>query len=276
MINIKTEKEIEILAEGGKKLAYILRQLANSVKPGVSTEELEKKARQLFKEAGGRPSFLDYKADHDTLAFPTALITSINNEIVHAPALPSRILREGDIVGLDIGMEYPIFSKPIPGKPFNRFSKLGGYYTDAAVTVAVGKIDKTVQRLIDVTKKTLELAINQVKPGNSLNDIGCAVQEYAEARGYSVVRDLVGHGVGHAVHEEPQVPNYRISSGSSFDNIILKPGMVIAIEPMINIGSYKVILKDDGFTFATKDESLSAHFENTVAVTKNGHVVITA
>lgn len=276
MINIKTDKEIEILAEGGKKLAYILRQLGSLVKPGVSTGELEKKAIQLFKEAGGRPSFLDYKSGHDELAFPTALITSINDEIVHAPALPSRILREGDIVGLDIGMEYPILSKPISGKPFNQLSKLGGYYTDAAITVAVGKVDKKVQQLIDITKKTLELAINQIKPGNSLNDIGCAVQEYAEAQGYSVVRDLVGHGVGHAVHEEPQVPNYRISGGSSFDNIILKPGMVIAIEPMINMGSYKVILKDDGFTFATKDEGLSAHFENTVAVTNSGYVIITA
>jgi len=262
MIIIKTEKEIAIMRQGGKILASILKKLIKEVQPGVSTGHLEKMANSLIKQAGGRPSFKGYKSMHEAYAFPTALCTSINNEIVHAPALPSRKLKLGDIIGIDLGLEYP-YSKNLPG-----------YYTDMAVTIPVGKVSKEAKKIITVTKKALELAIKQVKPNSSLNDIGRAIQQYVEAQGFSVVRELVGHGVGTAVHEEPQVPNYEIVD-KSMKNIILKPGMAIAIEPMVNAGDWKVKNGDDGFTILTNDDSLSAHFEHTVVVTKKGCEVIT-
>jgi len=262
MIIIKTNKEIAIMRRGGKILAEILKKLAAEVKPGVTTGHLEKMACSLIKSAGGRPSFKGYKSMHDSRAFPTALCTSINNEIVHAPALPARRLRPGDIIGIDLGMEYPC------GKDTH------GYYTDMAVTVPVGKVSKQAKKLINVTKKSLELAIKQVKPNNNLSLIGLAIQTYVEANGFSVVRDLVGHGVGTAVHEEPQVPNYVIK-GKAFDDVVLKPGMTIAIEPMVNEGGWKVKSGKDGFTIVTADGSLSAHFEHTVAVTEKGCEILT-
>ncbi len=262
MIIIKSKKEIAIMREGGKILAAILKALEKEAKPGATTGDLERLACALIKKAGGRPSFKNYKSMMETKAFPTALCTSINSEVVHAPALPSRELKTGDIVGIDIGMEYPYG----PSGP--------GYYTDMAVTAAVGKVNNEAKKLIKTTRKSLEQAIRQVKPGQSLDDIGRAVQTTAEEAGFSVVRDLVGHGVGTAVHEDPQVPNYKIA-GSGIENIILKPGMTIAIEPMLNIGTYKVKGLADGFTIVTADRKLSGHFEHTVAVTENGHEVIT-
>ncbi len=259
---IKNEKEIEILREGGKILAGILEKLTSKVKPRVTTGDLEKLACDLIKRAGGRPSFKGFKSMHEAGAFPTAICASINEEIVHAPALPSRFIKSGDIIGIDVGMEYPYNDKE------------NGYYTDVAVTVPVGEVSKEVKKLVEVTEKSLKLAINQVKPGNNLSDIGRAVQTIAEANGFSVVRDLVGHGVGNAVHEDPQVPNYEIKD-NSIKNVVLKPGMVIAIEPMINIGGYEIKSMPDGFTIVTADRSLSAHFEHTVAVTKGGCIVIT-
>ncbi len=265
------------MRKGGKILAGILKKLINEVNPGITTGHLEKMACDLIKQAGGRPSFKGYKSMHDAQGFPTALCTSINSEIVHAPAIPSRRLNAGDIIDIDIGMEYPIFAslnEAMAGKPANRDSEMGGYYTDMSVTAPVGKISKEAKKLINVTRKSLELAIKQVKPGNSLNDIGRAIQRYVELQGFSVVRDLVGHGVGIAVHEEPQVPNYEIND-NSMDNVILKPGMVIAIEPMVNVGGWKVKTADDGFTIVTVDGSLSAHFEHTVAVMEKGCEVLT-
>jgi methionyl aminopeptidase len=266
MIIIKTPKEIEIMRRGGRILAEILKQVAIAAKPGATTGHLEKMACDLIKAAGGRPSFKGYKSMHDARAFPTALCASINNEVVHAPALLPRELNPGDIIGLDLGMEYPY------GK------NTRGYYTDMAVTAAIGKISKPAKKLINVTKKSLELAIKQVKPGNTLNDIGRAIQQYVESRGFSVVRELVGHGVGTAVHEEPQVPNYEILNDSerSGENIILKPGMTIAIEPMVNTGGWKIKTGRDGFTVLTADGGLSAHFEHTVAVTEKGCEVLTS
>lgn len=262
MILLKDEKQIKILREGGKILAGILKQVCKAVKPGVTTGELEEIACSLMREAGGRPAFKGYQTSLDDTPFPTALCTSINDEIVHGPALPSRILKNGDIIGIDVGMEYPI--------------KKGekGMYTDMAATVAVGEVGDSVEKLIAVTKKSLELAIEQVKPGNHLSDIGRAVQQYAESNGYSVVRDLVGHGVGFEVHEDPQVPNYEIRE-NSMDNFELKPGMVIAIEPMINMGRHRIRTKKNSWAISTADSSLSAHFEHTIAVTKNGHEVLT-
>ncbi len=274
MIIIKTEKEIKIMRQGGKILACVLKKLINEVKPGITTGHLEKTACDLIKKAGGRPSFKGYKSMHEAHAFPTALCASINSEIVHAPALPSRKLKSGDIIGIDLGMEYPIFAKATAGKPANKDSEMGGYYTDMAATIAVGKISKEAKKLINVTEKSLKLAIKQVKPGNSLNDIGRAIQQFVEAEGFSVVRELVGHGVGTAVHEEPQVPNYEIND-NSMDNVILKTGMAIAIEPMVNVGGWKVKTADDGFTIVTADGSLSAHFEHTVVVMEKGCEVLT-
>lgn len=257
MIKTKNKKEIKILRKGGKKLARVLDNVVKMVAPGVSTEDLEKLALKLIEKEGGRPAFKDY-AMHDSKKFPTALCTSINNEIVHAPAIPGRILKEGDIIGIDVGMEYPAKN---------------GLFTDMSKTVAVGNIDLEAQKLINVTRRSLELAIEKAKPGNTLNDIGQAVQEYAEKNGFSVVRELVGHGVGYDVHEEPQVPNFKIKNNR--DNIVLIPGLVIAIEPMLNMGGWRVKTGKDGFSILTIDDKLSAHFEHTVAITEKGNIVIT-
>lgn len=271
MIIIKTIGEIKLLREGGKKLGKILDILSREVKPGITAAYLEEMACRLIKEAGGRPSFKGYVAGTGVDPFPTALCTSINNEVVHGPAIASRVLNEGDIIGIDVGMEYPIAHKD--GEPQNKYSKLGGYYTDTARTVAVGKISKEAERLLNITKECLDLAIKQIKPGNSLKDIARVVQKHAEEQGFSVVRDLVGHGVGVKVHEEPKIPNYVINS-KEYD-VKLEPGMVIAVEPMINIGTYKIKTGDDDMTFETADGSLSAHFEHTIAVTENGCDVLT-
>lgn len=260
MIIIKTKKEIVILKQGGKILASILKRLEKEVRPGATTGQLENLACDLIKKAGGRPSFKGYKSMMETKAFPTALCTSINNEVVHAPALPSRKLSSGDIISIDIGMEYP-FS-----------DETRGYYTDMAATFPVGRITNQASKLIKATKKALAIGINEVKPGAGLNNIGRAIQKYVENKGFSVVRDLVGHGVGNSVHEEPQIPNFEIINPVE---IILKPGMVLAIEPMVNIGSYKVKGSRDGFTILTADNSLSAHFEHTIAITETGYDILT-
>jgi methionyl aminopeptidase len=254
MIILKTEKEIEIMRQGGKRLARILRRLEREIKPGKTTGELEKLALSLFAQAGGEPAFKGYKASEDSRPYPTALCVSINDEVVHAPALPTRPFIAGDIVGIDIGMGY------------------NGYYTDMAVTVGVGKISKEAERLIEITKKSLKLAIKTVRPNASLNDIGRTVEDYVLSQGFSVVRDLVGHGIGLSIHEEPQVANFSSEFGKK---VILKEGMVLAIEPMVNAGNYETMNDRNGFTIRTADGSLSAHFEHTVAVTKRGHKILT-
>jgi len=258
MITLKTKEEIAIMREGGKILAGVLETLRKMVAPGISTADLEKTATQMILTAGGRPAFKGYKSGGKP--FPTTLCTSVNSAVVHGPATPGRVLVEGDIIGIDIGMQYPA---------------KGGLYTDMAITVPVGNIEKRAQDLLDATKKSLELAIAKVKAGAEIREIGVAVQRYIESKGYSVVRDLVGHGVGHHVHEAPQVPNFEISQKSP-DNIILKSGMTIAIEPMVNMGSQRVKNGRDGFTIETSDGSLSAHFEHTLAVTDEGCIIITA
>ncbi len=270
MIRIKTKEELKILREGGRKLAAILDAVAKLVQPGVDTGQLEEEAIRLYAEFGGRPAFKGLKMPDDEV-FPTALCTSINDEVVHAPALPARVLKNGDIVKVDLGLEYPC---PNTGKPRNRFSPGGGYYTDICRTVIVGEAGEEVAKLVKATLESLYAGIKQVKPGKTLNDIGTAIQDYAESRGYSIVRELVGHGVGHEVHEAPHVPNYRITD-RSLKNEVLRPGMVLAIEPMVNIGSWQVETADDGFTFVTADRSLSAQFEHTVAVTDKGCEILT-
>jgi methionyl aminopeptidase len=262
MILLKTKEDIDLIRKGGKILASVLQQVSEIAKPGVTTGDLEELACRLIAEAGGRPAFKGYQTAVDDSPFPTALCTSINDEVVHGPALPPRTLKEGDIIGIDVGMEYP----------FKKGEK--GLYTDMARTVIIGEVDDSVKKLVRVTKECLNLAIDQVKPGNFLSDIGRAVQTHAEKNGFSVVRDLVGHGVGYEVHEDPQIPNYEIKD-NSLDNFELKPGMVIAIEPMINMGKHRIQMKHGDWAIRTADKSLSAHFEHTIAVTDDGHRVLT-
>ena len=276
MITIKSEEEIKILREGGKKLAQILKKVASQVKPGISTGYLEKLACEMIAAAGGRPSFKGYQPNSDTDPYPTALCTSINDEIVHAPSLPSRVLRSGDIVGIDVGMEYPYMLRGAQSD--TDFLKYGprkkGLYTDMAVTVPVGKINARSKLLLNTTKKALELGIKQIKPGNTLKDIGRAVQKHAESHGFSIVRDLVGHGVGYRVHEDPQIPNF-VANDNIFPDVVLRPGMVLAIEPMVNVGGWEIMTGEDGLTLKTIDGSMSAQFEHTIAVTKKGHMILT-
>lgn len=253
MIYYKTQKEIEIIAAGGKILAAILKQVAEEVRPGIGTKDLDDLAERLILQKGGQPSFKNYRPSSSDRPFPTTLCTSINDEVVHAPAIPNRILKEGDIIGLDIGMQYK------------------GLYTDMAVTVGVGQISKQAQRLLNVTQEALNLAIEQIKEGNHLSDIAAAIQNYAEKNGFSVVRELVGHGVGKKVHEDPNVPNF-VTDESKL--IPLRRGMVLAFEPMINVGGWQIDTADDNMTFVTADGSLSAQFEHTIALDHNGETRI--
>jgi methionyl aminopeptidase len=274
MITFKTREEMEILRAGGKILARILKQIAGEVRPGANTEDLENLAVKLIDKAGGRPSFKNYEVANGRF-FPTALCASVNNEIVHGLPVPGRALKNGDIIGLDLGMEWPVAGPAaLKFKRKNRYSEGGGFFTDMTVTVPVGKISKEAKKLIKAAKKSLEIAISLAKPGNTLNAIGMAVENYVNAQGFSVVKDLVGHGVGHGVHEEPEVFNYEFASYGIRDTV-LKSGMVIAIEPMVNMGKSGTKTGSDGFSIITADGSLSAHFEHTVAITEKGNIVIT-
>jgi len=246
MIRIYSENEIEILRQGGKILAKIIEELKKEVKPGVTTKHLNKVAENLVFSWGAEPSFKGFEG------FPAALCTSINEEIVHA--VPGkRKLKEGDILSLDFGVRFE------------------GYCTDMAITVPVGKIDKKIKKLIRVTKETLKIGIKQAKPGNHLGDIGYAIQDYAEKNGFNVVQELVGHGVGKKVHEEPKIPNY----GSPDEGPELKSGMVLALEPMVTIDDWHVEKTKNGSGYKTVDNSLSAHFEHTIAITPKGPKVLT-
>jgi len=275
MVYKKNSEEIRIIREGGKILSKILQEMMAEVKPGVSTLALENILVKRIKEAGGRPAFKDYDMG-DGIYFPSALCASINDEVVHGTAIPGRLLKSGDIIDLDIGMEWPVDSKVREQvkAPVNKFSKDGGFYTDMCATVAVGKISQEAKKLLKITRECLDAGIKQAKLGNTLNDIGSAIQSIAEAHGYGVVRDLVGHGVGYLAHEDPNVFNYAIPKKSS-ENLVLEVGMVIAIEPMINAGTWKVDVADNDFTIITADKSLSAHFEHTVAITENGPEILT-
>lgn len=245
MVILKQPEEIDKIRDCNQVVAEILLELRNSVKPGVTTKELNKLAEDLAARKKVRPAFKGY------LGYPYSLCTSVNNEVVHG--LPSeRVLIEGDIISLDFG----VFKN--------------GYYGDAAVTVPVGKISVFAARLLQVTEKGLEDAIGAARAGNRLGDISFAVQSCAEAAGYSVVRDFVGHGIGRSLHEDPQVPNFGVP-GRGME---LKIGMVLAIEPMVNAGTYRVKVKPDDWTVVTEDAGLSAHFEHSVAITSAGPVVL--
>jgi methionyl aminopeptidase len=255
---VKTPEEIEILRRGGKLLSRVLGKVAAHVAAGVTTSELDGIAEREILKAGGRPAFKGYRIRGVKTAYNSTVCTSVNDEVVHGLAHPGRVLKTGDIIGLDIGMQYPA---------------AGGLYTDMCVTVPVGPIGPPAARLVKITRECLERAVSVVKPGARISDISKAVQTHAENNGYGVVRDLTGHGVGYDVHEEPRVPNF-VDSDSP--DTLLKEGMVIAIEPMINAGGWEVVTADDGWTVKTADGSLSAHWEMTVAVTRDGCEIITS
>jgi methionyl aminopeptidase len=246
-IAIKTPQEIQKMRRSGQVLAQVHEAVRQAVKPGASTMDLEKVAERKIAELGGKPAFKGY------MDYPACLCTSVNNEVIHGIPSVTKILRNGDVVSVDCGVI------------------LEGYYSDAAVTHAVGNPTPAVRKLLDVTKASLEQAIQEVQVGQTLGDIGAAVQELCEAEGFGVVREFVGHGIGKKMHEDPQVPNY----GKRGKGTKLRAGMVLAIEPMINAGSPEVKVLNDGWTAVTVDGSWSAHFEHTVAVTEDGPLVLT-
>ena len=244
----KSQSEIDKMRRSGHIVRQVLDELRNLVAPGVSTMDLEKLAEQRITESGAKPAFKGY------YGYPCVLCTSINDEIVHGIPSAKRVLKSGDIVSIDCGVV------------------LDGYYGDAAITVAVGdSVSPERKRLMEVTEQSLYKAIEQVKIGNTISDIGGAVQEFVEAHGFSVVREFVGHGIGTKLHEEPQVPNFR-SRGA---DMRLREGMVLAIEPMVNCGGPEARVLEDKWTAVTLDGSSSAHFEHCVAVTRNGPLILT-
>lgn len=254
MIKLKTEEEIEILKEGGKRHGEILKILSTLVKPGVSTAFLEEETLRLIKEGGDEPAFLGYKPAFAKRAFPAALCVSINDEIVHGiPNEKPKILKEGDIVGMDLGIIHK------------------GLITDAAITVPVGKVDDELQKLIETTKKALARGIEAAKLGKNIGDIGSAISKAVEGTGFSIAEDLAGHGVGHEVHEDPYVPNFGIPGQGEK----LVSGLVLALEPMVNVGTGKIKFVSDGYTIKTRDGKRSAHFEHTIAITDKGTIILT-
>ena len=253
MITIKTKEEIEILKEGGKILAEVLKKISEFAKPGISTGFLNQKAREMILTRGALPSFEGYKSSVSDRPYPAAMCTSLNNVVVHGLPSEKVILKEGDILKLDLGVKYKNF------------------FTDAAITIGIGKMTDEKNKLINVTKRALELAVNKVNSGSHIGDIGYVIENYVKKEGLSVVKVLVGHGVGFAVHEEPSIPNY----GKIGEGPVLKSGMVLAIEPMVTLESGEVKLSKDGFGYETVDGSFSAHFEHTIAVTDNGCLILT-
>lgn len=247
MILKKSPAEIEAMKEAGRISAKVLREVGKRIQPGVSTLELDRFAETLIRLEGGIPAFKGYGG------FPGTICASVNEQIVHGIPSAGVILKEGDIVSIDTG------------------AIVDGWYGDNAWTYAVGKISPEKQRLLEVTEKCMWAGLEAARPGNRLGDIGAAVQEIAEAAGYGVVREYVGHGIGRNMHEDPNVPNY----GRRHTGVRLEPGMVLAIEPMINIGTYKTKQMPDGWLVVTRDGLPSAHFEKTVAITEDGPLVLT-
>ncbi|HEY9582815.1 MAG TPA: type I methionyl aminopeptidase [Candidatus Paceibacterota bacterium] len=252
MMKVKTQNEIEIMREGGKRLSHILQQVALRVVPGVRDSELDKLARELIEQGGDKPAFLHYKPDFASKPFSATLCVSLNDEVVHG--IPNgRVLKDGDIVGLDLGLEH------------------GGLFTDMAVTVAVGNVSEGNSRLMQITKSALEAGITVVKEDAYVGDIGKSIENLVRPAGFSIVEELGGHGVGRAIHESPFIPHFAGKKGER-----LLAGQTIAIEPMINTGGKDVIFDTvDGYTVRTADGSNSAHYEVTIAVTSKGALILT-
>ncbi len=246
MIRFKSSNEIDKIHAAGEILANVLTKLSEMITPGITTEQLDKKTEKLVNKLKGRCAFNGYRG------FPKNICTSINEEVVHG--IPSsRKLKQGDIISIDLGVERD------------------GFYADAAVTTGVGKISPEAERLLQTTQRALHKGIEMATIDNRLSDISFAIQEEAESNGFSPVRELVGHGIGFSIHEDPQIPNF----GQPHMGPRLKTGMVLAIEPMLNIGSYRVKILEDGWTYVTVDGGLSAHFEHTIAVTEKGPKILT-
>lgn len=255
MIKLKTPKEIVRLRKGGVILARILDEISALVTPGVSTEELNDEALDRIERAGAEPVLLGYHPEFGARPYPAAICTSINDVVVHGiPNEKSRVLKEGDVIGLDLSIGYD------------------GMIVDSARTVPVGSVDSKIQKLLTVTKEALMVGIKAAKAGGHIGDIGHAIESYVRPHKYGIVEELCGHGVGYAVHEEPMVQNVgRKGTGAK-----LEPGLVLAIEPMLTLGSHRVVFdKKDGYTVRTKDGSPSAHFEHTIVITEKGPEILT-
>jgi len=246
MIPLKSEKDLEMLRRSGKILARIMQKLREFIRPGIATQEIDQLAESLILKEKVIPAFKGYKG------FPANICTSINEEIVHG--IPSaRKLKEGDIISLDLGINYE------------------GYFSDVAITLAMGRVSARAKKLIEVSKTALSRGIKQAQRDNHLSDISYTIQSYVEQHGFSVVKEFVGHGIGFSLHEEPEIPNF----GRPHQGPVLKPGMVLAIEPMVNMGTWESKILDNGWTAVTKDGLTSAHFEHTVAITENGPEILT-
>jgi len=264
MIQIKTKEEIEIMRQGGKILASILSSLIKEVKPGVETKYLNEIAEGLIYQYGALPAF----KGHD--GYPAALCTSVNEQIVHG--VPSdRKLIKGDIIGLDLGIIWP--PENCTHCAMNHgCSSQRGMFTDAAITVPVGEISQETEKIIKAAKGALNVAIETVRPGRKLSEVSAAIEAYVKDQGFVVIRELVGHGVGYELHEEPEIPNFK---ASWMKDAVLKEGMTLAIEPMVSAGSHKIKKSKDKHSYETIDNSLSTHFEHTVVVTKSGCEILT-
>jgi len=247
MIVLKSPREIELMREAGRIVALTLAVLAEKAKEGVSTAQLEEWAEEVIRKNKAIPSFKGYRG------YPASICVSVNEEVVHGIPSPKRVLKEGDVVSIDVGAIYR------------------GYHGDAAITIGIGRITEEAEKLIEVTKGALEAAISAAKAGNRLGDISWAIQSYAEKHGFNVVREYTGHGIGRYMHEEPQVPNV----GTPGKGVLLKPGMTLALEPMVVAGSWEVEVLPDGWTVVTKDKSLAAHFEHTIAITDGDAEILT-
>ena len=246
MIPLKSEKDLEMIRRSGKILFRVMQKLCASIQEGLSTQAIDRLAQELVSKEDATPAFKGYKG------FPANICISINEEIIHG--IPGeRKLKNGDLVSLDLGVDYK------------------GYFSDAAITTTVGKVNPRIKKLIEVTKAALAQGIKQARQDNQLSDISYAIQSFVEAKGFSVVRDFVGHGIGHNLHEEPEIPNF----GRPHQGPTLKAGMVFAIEPMVNMGSWESRIVENGWTAVTKDGLPSAHFEHTVAITENGPEILT-
>jgi methionyl aminopeptidase len=251
MIYLKSKEEIDKMRTAAQIVVEALDKLRDSVSPGVTTWDLDRIAEELAIKKGAKPAFKGYSN------YPASVCFAVNEEVVHGIPSKRKILKEGDIIGLDFGVN------------------LNGYYGDSAITVPVGKVSSLALKLLRVTEESLKRGIVAARPENRLFDISGAIQNYVEEEGFSIVRSFVGHGIGRKLHEDPQVPNFVPENGSQGKGIKLKPGMVIAIEPMVNVGRPDVKILSDGWTAVTVDGTLSAHFEHTVAVTENGPLVLT-
>ncbi|MDR2137853.1 MAG: type I methionyl aminopeptidase [Synergistaceae bacterium] len=253
MIYLKTEEEIALMRNAGRVVADILDALREIVRPGVSTAELDRVAEKYIQASGGTPSFKGYRPFHAARPYPAAICASINEEVVHGIPSDARILQEGDIISVDVG------------------AYLKGYHGDAACTYPVGAVNSVRRKLLDVTEKSLELALAAVKAGNTVGDIGHAVESYVLSQGFGIVRDYTGHGVGKKMHEAPQVPNF----GTPGRGVTLQRGMTLAIEPMVMTGKERVEIGSDKWVVVTADGSDAAHFERSVVVTDEGHDILT-